>query len=62
MLYCSEVFCRLAKGNTRVVNYEINVHTYNNTYYLADGIYSHSSTLVKTTHAPEEEKEKMFPK
>jgi hypothetical protein len=52
----SLVFSKLAKDNTPVMNYDINGHAYNKSYYLADCIYHNWFTLVKTIHVAEEEK------
>jgi hypothetical protein len=58
MVQRSPIFSRLVEGNAPVVNHQINGHSYDKDNYLVDGIYLDWSTLVKTIHAHEEEKNK----
>ena len=53
----SAVFSRLPD-----VHYEINDHQYIKEYYLANGIYSQWSTIVKTISNPQVEKRSRFAK
>jgi hypothetical protein len=62
ILHCSPVFSRLAEGNAPVVHYEINSHSYNKCYYLANGIYPEWYIFVKTIHKITEEKIRRFAK
>jgi hypothetical protein len=45
VLHRSQEFDRLLEGTVVVVNYEINVNTYEKPYNLADGIYADQVTL-----------------
>lgn len=46
------LFVELTRGRAPVANYTINNHAYIIGYYLADGIYHHWATIVKTISQP----------
>ncbi|KAK2445044.1 hypothetical protein QL285_016018 [Trifolium repens] len=58
----SPVFDDVEKGNAPKVNFFVNGHKYNMTYYLADGIYPSYPTLVKSIRLPITEQDKLFAK
>ncbi|KAL9673095.1 hypothetical protein QQ045_029348 [Rhodiola kirilowii] len=62
VLHQSDVFDSYLEGITPKVTYKVNGSTYDNTYYLADGIYPRYSAFVKTIRNPESEAEKLFAK
>ncbi|CAL1405418.1 unnamed protein product [Linum trigynum] len=57
----SPLFDRAVNGQLPKVKYTVNGHTYDQCYYLADGIYPEWSTFVKTITAPNNQK-KLFSK
>jgi len=60
VLHRSLLFENLAEGKAPAVNYTINGHDYNMSYFLADGIYPSWATLIKTISAPMGNKRKYF--
>ena len=58
----SPVFDDVEKGNAPKVNFFVNGHKYNMTYYLADGIYPSYPTFVKSIRLPITEQDKLFAK
>ncbi|CAM8883842.1 unnamed protein product [Rhodiola kirilowii] len=62
VLYQSDIFDSSLEGICPQVTYKVNGSTYNNTYYLVDGIYPRYSSFVKTIPIPQSDAEKLFPK
>lgn len=62
MLAQSPVFDELTAGRAPQLSFRLNDHTYENGYYLADGIYPRWSTFVKTISNPRDEKRRYFAK
>ncbi|CAM8989485.1 unnamed protein product [Rhodiola kirilowii] len=62
VLYQSDIFDSNLEGISPQVTYKVNGSTYNNTYYLADGIYPRYSSFVKTIPNPQSDAEKLFTK
>ncbi|CAM8978482.1 unnamed protein product [Rhodiola kirilowii] len=62
VLYQSDIFDSNLEGISSQVTYKVNGSTYNNTYYLADGIYPRYSSFVKTIPNPQSDAEKLFTK
>jgi hypothetical protein len=62
MLLRSLVFSRLAEENAPSIHYEINVHSYDKAYYLADAIYPLWPRFMKMIHSLLEEKYWRFEK
>ena len=60
VLHRSPLFDNLTEGKAPEVNYTINGHEYKMGYFLADGIYPHWATLVKTISNPMGNKAKYF--
>ncbi|CAL1411095.1 unnamed protein product [Linum trigynum] len=60
VLGMSPVFDRILNGSAPRARFEVNGHTYDQCYYLADGIYPSWSTLVKTFSNPSSNKEALF--
>ncbi|KAL9673873.1 hypothetical protein QQ045_030135 [Rhodiola kirilowii] len=58
----SDIFNSNLEGISPQVTYKVNGSTYNNTYYLADGIYPRYSSFVKTIPNPQSDAEKLFTK
>ncbi|XP_070668209.1 uncharacterized protein [Malus domestica] len=58
----SPVFDEFLQGKAPRVTYTVNGHTYEQPYYLADGIYPRWITFVKTVPHLQSEKEKHFAK
>lgn len=60
VLHRSPVFDGLASGTAAPVNFDVNGHSYDMGYYLADGIYPDWATLVKGVSAPVTAKQQLF--
>ncbi|CAM8908042.1 unnamed protein product [Rhodiola kirilowii] len=60
VLYKSDIFDPLLAGICPQVTYKVNGSTYDNSYYLADGIYPRYSSFVKTITNPQTAAEKLF--
>ncbi|KAL9669757.1 hypothetical protein QQ045_007306 [Rhodiola kirilowii] len=60
VLYKSYIFDPLLAGICPQVTYKVNGSTYDNSYYLADGIYPRYSSFVKTITNPQTDVEKLF--
>ncbi|GMQ07001.1 hypothetical protein CsSME_00051378 [Camellia sinensis var. sinensis] len=56
----SPLFFDLAQGKALPIHYTINGHSYNMSYYLADGIYPQWTTLVQTISSPQGAKKQHF--
>ncbi|CAM8972647.1 unnamed protein product [Rhodiola kirilowii] len=61
VFYKSDIFDPLLAGISPRVTYKVNGSTYDNSYYLADGIYPRYS-FVKTIPNPQNDAEKLFSK
>ncbi|KAL9677473.1 hypothetical protein QQ045_005705 [Rhodiola kirilowii] len=55
-----DIFDPLLAGICPQVTYKVNESTYDNSYYLADGIYPRYSSFVKTITNPQTTAEKLF--
>ncbi|KAL9670129.1 hypothetical protein QQ045_007680 [Rhodiola kirilowii] len=62
VLYKSDIFDSYLEGYYPEVAYKVNGNTYENTYYLADGIYPRYSSFVKTISNPQNDAESLFSK
>ena len=62
ILDTSPLFKNLLNGKAPKCTYKINGKTYENGYYLCDGIYPDWSTLVKTISQPQGLERKHFAK
>jgi hypothetical protein len=62
VLECSQIFSRLAKGNSLEVKYEISGQQYSKGNYLSDRIHHLWFVFVKTIPSPQEEKMHWFAK
>ncbi|CAM8909057.1 unnamed protein product [Rhodiola kirilowii] len=62
VLYKSDIFDSYLEGYCPEVAYKVNGNTYENTYYLADGIYPRYSSFVKTISNPQNDAESLFSK
>jgi hypothetical protein len=58
----SPFITNLLKGDSSGMQFQINGHTYNRYYLLADGIYPQWSCFVQPIHAPQGEKKEHFTK
>ncbi|XP_028097255.1 uncharacterized protein LOC114297094 [Camellia sinensis] len=56
----SPLFTELTRERAPATNYTINNHAYTMGYYLADGIYPHWATIVKTISQPQGAKRQLF--
>jgi hypothetical protein len=62
VLQKSHVFSAFVKGEAAPVSFNVNGHTYDMCYYLADGIYPNWPAFVKTVRHPTETKASHFAK
>ncbi|KAL9666136.1 hypothetical protein QQ045_000460 [Rhodiola kirilowii] len=60
VFYQLDIFDSNLEGISPQVTYKVNGSTYNNTYYLAEGIYSRYPSFVKTILNPQSDAEKLF--
>ncbi|KAL9667493.1 hypothetical protein QQ045_001854 [Rhodiola kirilowii] len=60
VLHQSDIFDPLLAGISPQVTYKVNGSTYNNSYYLADGIYPRYSSFVNSIPNPHPEAEKLY--
>ncbi|XP_008222871.1 PREDICTED: uncharacterized protein LOC103322723 [Prunus mume] len=60
ILACSPLFNDVVRGVAPHVEYIVNENQYHLSYYLANGIYPHWATLVKTVSSPDNPKKRLF--
>ena len=60
VLHKSPLFNDAIQGKAPEVTYTINDHEYNMGYYLADGIYPHWATFVRSFPVPQGKKQKVY--